>query len=125
MVCLLHMRPFQFWHKSRGFHPLYHSSRVVRVTRQGLHALQLWKMPVFLNRGLAPGACCHHKSLMTDASLMGQGMVLDGLSPLGLDAMAETWLGECLYAFPPVALFPGVLAMVHQDEVHLLVEAPF
>lgn len=39
--------------------------------------------------------------------------------------MAETWLRQCLYAFPSVALLLGVLAMVHQDGVHLLIEAPF
>lgn len=62
---LLHIKPFQFWLKSRGFHPLHHPSRVIRIMRCGLCALQLWKRPWFLNRGM----CCHRKSLMTDTSL--------------------------------------------------------
>ena len=35
-------------------------------------------------------------------------------APLGLDAMAHSWPKMCLYAFPPVALLPRVLASVRQ-----------
>lgn len=69
---------FQFWLKSRGFHHLNRPSRVIRVTHCGIHVLQLWKRPGFLNRGLAQGACCGHKSLTMNASLMGCCAVLDG-----------------------------------------------
>ncbi len=46
-------------------------------------------------------------------------------APLGLDAMVQTWPRLCLYAFPPIALLPGVLARVRRDEVSLLLVAPF
>ncbi len=46
-------------------------------------------------------------------------------APLGLDAMAHTWWPRRgLYAFPPIALLPGVLAKVHQRESRLLLIAP-
>ncbi|KAK3535012.1 hypothetical protein QTP70_001970 [Hemibagrus guttatus] len=45
-------------------------------------------------------------------------------APLGLDALVQTWPRLCLYAFPPVALLPEVLARVHHDRVHLLLVAP-
>ncbi|KAL0194815.1 hypothetical protein M9458_008387, partial [Cirrhinus mrigala] len=41
-------------------------------------------------------------------------------APLGLDAMVQTWLRRCLYAFPPIALLPGVLERVRRDGVSLL-----
>ncbi|XP_053092882.1 LOW QUALITY PROTEIN: uncharacterized protein LOC113526632 [Pangasianodon hypophthalmus] len=46
-------------------------------------------------------------------------------APLGLDAMAQAWLRLHLYAFPPVALLPGVLERVRRDGVRLLLVAPF
>ncbi|KAK3512222.1 hypothetical protein QTP70_001104 [Hemibagrus guttatus] len=46
------------------------------------------------------------------------------LSHLGLDALVQTWPRLHLYAFPPVALLPQVLARVHHDGVHLLLVAP-
>ncbi len=45
-------------------------------------------------------------------------------APLGLDAMANTWPRRGLYAFPPIALLPGVLAKVRQQESRLLLIAP-
>ncbi len=44
---------------------------------------------------------------------------------LGLDAMVQTWPRLRLYAFPPVALLPGVLERVRRDGVRLLLVAPF
>ncbi|KAL0183805.1 hypothetical protein M9458_019501, partial [Cirrhinus mrigala] len=41
-------------------------------------------------------------------------------APLGLDAMAQTWPRLRLYAFPPIALLPGVLETVRRDGVSLL-----
>ncbi|KAL0172227.1 hypothetical protein M9458_032538, partial [Cirrhinus mrigala] len=35
-------------------------------------------------------------------------------APLGLDAMVQTWPRLCLYAFPPIALLPGVLERVRR-----------
>ena len=46
-------------------------------------------------------------------------------APLGLDAMVQTWPRLRLYAFPPIALLPGVLARVRRDGVRLLLVAPF
>lgn len=45
-------------------------------------------------------------------------------SPLGLDAIVQTWTRLCLHAFPPIALLPAVLARVHQGQFHLLLVAP-
>ncbi len=45
-------------------------------------------------------------------------------APLGLDAMAHTWPRWGLYAFPPIALLPGVLAKVCQQGFCLLLIAP-
>jgi hypothetical protein len=46
-------------------------------------------------------------------------------APLGLDAMSQSWPNLRLYAFPPFALLPGVLARVRRDGVRLLLVAPF
>ena len=45
-------------------------------------------------------------------------------APLGLDAMQQEWPRLPLYAFPPVALLPGVLEKVRQDRVRLTLVAP-
>ncbi len=45
-------------------------------------------------------------------------------APLGLDAMAHRWPRRGLYAFPPIALLPGVLAKVRQQGSRLLLIAP-
>ncbi|KAL0175478.1 hypothetical protein M9458_027808, partial [Cirrhinus mrigala] len=41
-------------------------------------------------------------------------------APLGLDAMVRTWPRLRLYAFPPIALLPGVLERVRRDGVMVL-----
>ncbi|KAI2653798.1 hypothetical protein H4Q32_014146 [Labeo rohita] len=46
-------------------------------------------------------------------------------APLELDAMVQTWLRLRLYAFPPIALLPGVLERVHRNGVRLLLVAPY
>ncbi|KAI2663485.1 DNA-directed RNA polymerase subunit beta' [Labeo rohita] len=45
--------------------------------------------------------------------------------PLGLDAMVQTWQRLRLYAFPPIALLPGVLERVRWDGVSLLLIDPY
>ncbi len=45
-------------------------------------------------------------------------------APLAMDAMAQTWPRLHLYAFPPIALLPGVLERVRRDRVLLLLIAP-
>ncbi|KAI2651801.1 Transposon Ty3-G Gag-Pol polyprotein [Labeo rohita] len=46
-------------------------------------------------------------------------------APLGLDAMVQTWQRLRLYAFPLIALLPGVLERVCQDGDRLLLVAPY
>ncbi|KAL0170910.1 hypothetical protein M9458_035506, partial [Cirrhinus mrigala] len=46
-------------------------------------------------------------------------------APLGLDAMVQMWPRLRLYAFPPIALLPGVLERVCRDGVRLLLVAPY
>ncbi|KAI2650153.1 ORF V: Enzymatic polyprotein [Labeo rohita] len=46
-------------------------------------------------------------------------------APLGLDAMVQTWARLRLYAFPLIALLPGVLERVCWDGISLLLVAPF
>ncbi len=41
-------------------------------------------------------------------------------APLGLDAMVQMWPRLRLYAFPSIALLPGVLERVYRDRVLLL-----
>ncbi|XP_048024136.1 LOW QUALITY PROTEIN: uncharacterized protein LOC125253920 [Megalobrama amblycephala] len=45
-------------------------------------------------------------------------------APLGLDAMVQTWPRLRLYAFPPIALLPGVLERIRRDQVWLVLIAP-
>ena len=87
---LLHMRSFQLWLRARGFHPRANPQRQIRVTRQGLRTLSMWFRPRFLTLGPTLGPCCHREMLMTDASLMGWGAVLDGRPAQGI------WRGHLL-----------------------------
>ncbi len=45
-------------------------------------------------------------------------------APLRLDAMVQTWPRLRLYAFPPIALLPGVLERVRRYRVLLLLITP-
>ncbi len=45
--------------------------------------------------------------------------------PAPLDAMVQTWPRLRLYAFPPIALLPGVLERDCLDGVRLLLVAPY
>jgi len=45
-------------------------------------------------------------------------------APLGLDAMVQEWPRSPLYAFPPIALLPGVLERIRQEGVSVLLVAP-
>ncbi|KAI2646175.1 Transposon Ty3-G Gag-Pol polyprotein [Labeo rohita] len=70
---LLYMRPLQWWLKTRGFSPRGNPFRMIKVTRRGLRALDMWRKPWFLNQGLVLGARCRRITLTTDASLTGWG----------------------------------------------------
>ncbi len=96
---LLHMRPLQWWLRTKGFSPRGNPFRMIKVTQRCLCALVMWKKPWFLSQGPVLGASCHRKMLWS-------------------------WLRLRLYAFPPIALLPGVLERVRQDWVPLLLIAP-
>ncbi|KAI2649255.1 Transposon Ty3-G Gag-Pol polyprotein [Labeo rohita] len=68
---LLYMRPLQWWLKSKGFSPRGNPLRMIKVTRRGLRALDMWKKPWFLNQGPTLGVPCHRVTLATDAFLLG------------------------------------------------------
>ncbi|KAI2650209.1 hypothetical protein H4Q32_000145 [Labeo rohita] len=64
--------------------------RMIKVTRRGLRALDMWKKPWFLNQGPTLGAPCRRVTLATDASLTGWGAVMSGRPAQGL------WTGRHL-----------------------------
>ncbi len=81
---LLHMRPLQWWLRTKGFSPRGNPFRMIKVMRQCLRALVMWKKLWFLSQGSMLGASCRRKMLMTDASLTGWGAILEGRSSQGL-----------------------------------------
>ncbi|XP_067233771.1 uncharacterized protein [Chanodichthys erythropterus] len=81
---LLHMRPLQWWLRTRGFSPRGNPFRTIKVTQRCLRALAVWKKPWFLSQGLVLGAPCRRKMLTTDASLTGWGAIMSGRSAQGL-----------------------------------------
>ncbi|KAI2665989.1 Transposon Ty3-G Gag-Pol polyprotein [Labeo rohita] len=87
---LLYMRPLQWWLKSKGFSPRGNPLRMIKVTRRGLRALDMWRKPWFLNQGPVLGAPCRRVTLATDASLTGWGAVMSGRPAQGL------WTGRHL-----------------------------
>ncbi|KAL0159531.1 hypothetical protein M9458_043256, partial [Cirrhinus mrigala] len=94
---LLYMRPLQWWLKTKGFSPRGNPLRMIKVTRRGLRALDMWRKPWFLNQGLVLGAPCRRVSLATDASLTGWGAVMSGRSARGLwSGRHLSWHINCL-----------------------------
>ncbi|XP_059371000.1 uncharacterized protein LOC132108312, partial [Carassius carassius] len=94
---LLHMRPLQWWLKSKGFSPRGNPLRVIKVTRRCLRALDMWKKPWFLNQGPVLGVPCRRVTLATDASLTGWGAVISGHPARGLSSGRHpTWHINCL-----------------------------
>ncbi|KAL0153253.1 hypothetical protein M9458_051428, partial [Cirrhinus mrigala] len=81
---LLYMRPPQWWLKTKGFSPRGNPLHMIKVTRRCLHALDMWRKPWFLALGPVLGAPCHRVTLVTDASLTGWGVVMDGHPAHGL-----------------------------------------
>ncbi|KAL0148139.1 hypothetical protein M9458_056541 [Cirrhinus mrigala] len=70
---LLYMRSLQWWPKTKRVSPRGNPLRMIKVTRRGLRALDMWRKPWFLNQGPVLGAHCRRISLATDASLTGWG----------------------------------------------------
>ncbi len=83
-VGLLHMRPLQWWLRTKGFSLRGNPFHMIKVTRRCLRALVMWKKPWFLSQGPMLGASCRRKTLTTDASLTGWGAILEGRSGQGL-----------------------------------------
>ncbi|KAI2656067.1 Transposon Ty3-G Gag-Pol polyprotein [Labeo rohita] len=94
---LLYMRPLQWWLRTKGFSPRGNPFRMIKVTRQCLRALDMWKKPWFLSQGPVLGAPCRRITLTTDASLTGWGAVMSGHPARGLWSSHHlTWHINCL-----------------------------
>ncbi len=94
---LLYMRPLQWWLKSKGFSPRGNPFHMIKVTRQCLRALDMWRKPWFLSQGPVLGAPCRRVMLTTDASLTGWGAVMSGHPARGLwSGHHLTWHINCL-----------------------------
>ncbi|KAI2662333.1 Transposon Ty3-G Gag-Pol polyprotein [Labeo rohita] len=94
---LLYMRPLQWWLRTKGFSPRGNPFRMIKVTRQCLRALDMWKKPWFLSQGPVLGAPCRRITLATDASLTGWGAVMSGHPARGLWSSRHlTWHINCL-----------------------------
>ncbi len=130
--------------------PLYRLARQILLWAQGkLLSLRAVYIPGYLNQGadilsrqgLRPGEWMLHTEVMEQIwKKFGRAQVdlfasretsqcplwfsLTHPAPLGLDAIVQTWPRLRLYAFPPIALLPGVLERVRRDEVRLLLVAP-
>ncbi|KAL0153258.1 hypothetical protein M9458_051433, partial [Cirrhinus mrigala] len=128
-------------------HPLYKLALQILVWSQGkLLLLRAVRVPGDLNMGAdvlsrqgpRPGEWMLHPEIWR---VFGQAQVdffatqenaecplwfsLIHPAPLGLDAMVQMWPRLRLYAFPPIALLPGVLERVRREGVRLLLVAPY
>ncbi len=83
-VGLLHMRPLQWWLRTKGFSQRGNPFRIMKVMRRCLRALIMWKKPWLLSQGPMLGASRCRKTLSTDASLTDWGAILEGRSSQGL-----------------------------------------
>ncbi|XP_067245130.1 uncharacterized protein, partial [Chanodichthys erythropterus] len=81
---LLHMRPLQWWLRTRGFSPRGNPFRMIKVSKRCLRSLTMWKDPRFLSQGPVLGATTRRVMLTTDASLTGWGAIMSGRSAQGL-----------------------------------------
>jgi len=81
---LLHMRPLQWWLRTKGFSPRGNPFRRIVSSRRCHRALIMWKDPWFLSQGPVLGALCRRVMLTTDASLTGWGAIMSGRPAQGL-----------------------------------------
>ncbi len=118
--------------------PRANSSHWEQFTSLGI---SMWEQTSCRGRGRGPGNGCFTQVVKQIWRVFGQAQVdlfatretsqcplwycLTHPVPLGLDAMVQTWPRLHLYAFPPIALLPGVLERVRRDGVRLLLLAPF
>ncbi|KAL0183550.1 hypothetical protein M9458_019246, partial [Cirrhinus mrigala] len=129
-----------------GSRPLYKLAHQILVWSQGkLLSLRAVYLPGYLNvgadilsrQGPRPGEWMLHPEVVKQIwRVFGPAQVdlfasrentqcplwysLAHPAPLGLDAMVQTWPRLRLYAFPPIALLPGVLERVRRDGVMVL-----
>ncbi len=132
-VGLLHMRSLQWWLRTKGFSPRGNPFRMIKVMRQCLRALVMWKKPWFLSHGPMLGASCRRKTLTTDASLTGWGAILEGRSSQGLwkdhHLMAHQPSGDvgcvsCSQEFPSRSQGPPCACPLRQHIGGLLHKSP-
>ncbi|KAI2657251.1 enzymatic polyprotein [Labeo rohita] len=94
---LLYMRPRQWWLRTKGFSPRGSPFCMIKVMRQCLRALDMWKKPWFLSQGPVLGAPCCRVTLATDVSLTGWGAVMSGHPARSLWSSRHlTWHISCL-----------------------------
>lgn len=94
---LLHMRPLQWWLRTRGFSPRGNPLRMIMSSRRCHRALVMWKDPWFLSQGPVLGAPCRRVMLTTDASLTGWGAIMSGRPAQGLwEDHHRLWHINCL-----------------------------
>ncbi len=60
---LLHMRPLQWWLKTKGFSPRGNPLRIIKVTGWCFRALDMWRKPWFLSQG--PELGVHNTSVVS------------------------------------------------------------
>ncbi|KAI2668460.1 ORF V: Enzymatic polyprotein [Labeo rohita] len=126
--------------RSRTLYKLAH--QILVWSQDKLLSLRAVHVPGHLNMGadilskqwLRPGEWMLHPEVVKQIwRVLGQAQVdlrrvrnvPSGTAPLGLDAMVQTWPRLRLYAFPMIALLPGVLERVRWDGVRLLLVAPY
>ncbi len=100
---------------SSSLHPRAHNIRADILSRQGLRPGE-WRLPPEVVELIWKSQVMSHCPLWFS---------LTHPAPLWLDTMVQTWLSLRLYAFPLIALLPGVLERVRRDRVLLLLIAPW
>ncbi len=75
---LLHMRPLQWWLRTKGFSPRGNPFCMIKVTRRCLRDLVMSKKPWFLSQGPMLGASCRHK-MLTRSRAISEGRLSQGL----------------------------------------------
>ncbi|KAL0155904.1 hypothetical protein M9458_050167, partial [Cirrhinus mrigala] len=66
--------PLQWWLKTKEFSPRRNPLRMIKVTRQCLCALHMWRKPWFLSQGPVLGVPCRCITLATDDGRPAQGL---------------------------------------------------
>ncbi|KAL0148359.1 hypothetical protein M9458_056339, partial [Cirrhinus mrigala] len=86
---LLHMRPLQYWLKTRiPFHVWHHGRLRIRVDQACVEALIPWNSQ-WMERGVPLGVVCRRKVVTTEASNTGWGALCDGKLAFGLWTKAQ------------------------------------